>query len=115
MAATAEQVTAEPGLGGTDHTLWGWKTPSAATLQSSLAQGSHPVLCILDRNGCWPQEKTKCLFEKTLYLGHRAIPFPQVSPFLAAKQTQAMQVSLCDWVCWFVDCGPMFITIIASH
>lgn len=51
MAATAEQVTAEPGLGGADHSQWGWKTPSAATPQSSLAQGESPGPVYIGQEG----------------------------------------------------------------
>ena len=78
MAATAEQVTAEPGLDGTGCTQWGWRIPLQPHLRAGLQRGS-PGPCVLGRR--WVLlERTKCLFEETLHPGHRAILSPQVSP-----------------------------------
>lgn len=70
MAATAEQVTAEPGLGSAGHTQWGWKPPSAAKPQVGLLKGAPPTgPCV-----CWAPERTKCPLEGTLHLGHSPSP-----------------------------------------
>ena len=116
MAATAEQVTAEPGPNGTARAQWGWRI-STATPPGRLAQGSHldPV-----SGSRWvlALERIKHLFEETLYPGHRATLSSQVkSPFGDSPDhwAQTVWVSMCDWVCWFVDCGSVFITIIAKN
>lgn len=80
MAATAEQVTAEPGPNGTARARWGWRI-STATPPGRLAQGSHldPV-----SGSRWvlALERIKRLLEETLYPGHRAtLSSQENSPF----------------------------------
>ena len=98
MAATAEQVTAEPGPNGTARAQWGWRI-STATPPGRLAQGSHldPV-----SGSRWvlALERIKRLFEETLYPGHRATLSSQVkSPFGDSPDhwAQTVWVSVCDW------------------